>query len=118
MLAALTDPSIETLKTLTPESKIFLNSSLIKKQLLTKFSEKTEIYLIPATELSNKKFLTPLFANIILLGYLIKGTGFLRFETVKNVLREEIGGTRSEENISALETGYFYEEEKFERVKE
>jgi len=84
------------------DSKIFLNSDLIK------FSKrKKEVYKIPAIklarELKNEKVI-----NIIMLGALIKNTEIVSKESIIKSIEDTIPEKLRDLNIKAIEKGYLF----------
>jgi len=65
-----------------------------------------EMIDISATELSLNNFEKPLFANIIMIGALIKKSGVVSIDTIKKVLKEVLPEKAYNTNIEALELGY------------
>ncbi len=87
---------------------IFVDSTLIDKK-----SEREDInaVYIPATGLANDNGLAG-FANVILLGKILKVTGIFDYEAFTNFLVSSIPATKAaliEKNKKALELGYTYE---------
>jgi len=61
--------------------------------------------VVPAKRLSNEIFGRPLFANMIMLGYLVAKEGMISKEDVLGALAETFSGERLEKNIKAFEVG-------------
>ena len=84
---------------------LFADSTLISKK-----SERDDIktVYIPATELANANGLGG-FANVIILGKIVKETGIFDYEDFKDYLISNIPATKTaliEKNAKALELGY------------
>jgi len=58
---------------------------------------------IAATQIAAKELSSALYANMVLLGYLIKETGIVSAESVKKILQKH---PRAEENMKAFELGF------------
>ena len=87
---------------------IFCDSTLVDKK-----TERTDIkaVYIPATGLANENGLGG-FANVIILGKILKETGIFDYEVFTNFLVSSIPAAKAaliEKNKKALELGYTYE---------
>lgn len=90
-----------------PGGTIFCDSTLIDKK-----SERNDIkaVYIPATELAEENDLKG-FANVIILGNILKETGIFTYEDFEHYLVSSIPETKSaliEKNKKALSIGYNY----------
>jgi len=88
---------------------VFCDSTLVGKK-----SERTDIKAayIPATTLANENGLSG-FANVIMLGYILKVTGIFDFTAFHEFLISSIPATKAaliEKNDKALRMGYDYAE--------
>ncbi len=90
-----------------PGGKVFIDSTLIGRK-----AERTDIdaYYIPATKMAADAGI-PTLANMIILGKMIKETGAVSFENLKDAMKKVVSAKHAELldiNIKALETGYNY----------
>ncbi len=78
--------------------KIIINSDIvldIKEEDLEELRKKnTEIYYLPATQIAMEIGGTELSTNIAMLGGIMKVTGLVSLETLKNAISERFGGTK------------------------
>jgi len=108
LLVVMNKPSFDKFEPkVAPGGIIFCDSTLIDKK-----SERTDIkaVYIPATELASDNDLGG-FANVIILGQIIKQTGIFDFEDFKEYLLSNIPATKTaliEKNEKALLLGYGY----------
>jgi len=106
ILLALNEPSYDKFAPVSvPDAAVFYDSSLFDPS--TKRDD-IKLYPIPATKLAKENEL-PGLANIIALGYMVKKTSFLPFETIKAGLTKAVPATKAEmleKNLKALEIGY------------
>jgi 2-oxoglutarate ferredoxin oxidoreductase subunit gamma len=63
------------------------------------------ITVIPATRKSNEIFGKPLFANMVMMGYLAAMTGVISRDDLEFALKETFSGERLEQNMKAAEVG-------------
>lgn len=89
--------------------KIFVDSTLIERKV-----ERTDVdaYYIPATRLA-KEAGFPTLANMIMVGKLIKETGMVSYEGIRDALAKVVSAKHAdllEINLKAIETGYNYAE--------
>ena len=87
---------------------LFCDSTLVDKK-----SERTDIkcFYIPATALANDNGLSG-FANVIIIGSILKNTDIFDYEDFKSYLLSGIPETKAaliEKNAKALDLGYNYE---------
>ena len=110
VLVALNLPSFETFeKSVEVGGKIILDSSLINKQAKR---EDISVYYIPATKLAVEYNLKG-FANMIVLGKLLKETRFTQKDIFIAALKKSIPSKKElllEANLKAIELGYEYNE--------
>ena len=110
VLIAMNLPSLDKYeKTTVPGGKIFVDSSLVARKV-----EKSDVeaYYIPATSLASENDL-PGLANMIMLGYMIKKTGVIPYESFERALSKVVPARKQEmlgANKKALELGYNYAE--------
>jgi 2-oxoglutarate ferredoxin oxidoreductase subunit gamma len=110
VLIAMNLPSLDKYeKTTVPGGKIFVDSSLVARKV-----EKNDVeaYYIPATSLASENDL-PGLANMIMLGYMIKKTGVIPYESFERALSKVVPARKQEmlgANKKALELGYNYAE--------
>ncbi len=78
--------------------KIIINSDIvldIKEEDLEELRKKNaEIYYLPATQIAMEIGGTELSTNIAMLGAIMKVTGLVSLETLKNAISERFGGTK------------------------
>lgn len=109
LLVAMNLPSFDKFEPLVKSGGImFCDSTLIDKR-----SERTDIkaVYVPATALANENGLTG-FANVILLGKILRETGIFDYETFTEFLVSAIPSAKSaliEKNKRALALGYEFE---------
>ena len=108
VLIAMNLPSLEKYLNETEKGGyIVYDSSLINKQELR---EDVNVFDIPATKLASDNNLGGL-ANMIIIGKVIKETGVLSLEQIKNSLSEMVPAKKADllqNNIKALELGFNY----------
>lgn len=109
ILLAFNTPSFDKFESRVVEGgALFADSSLVAKK-----SQRTDIraYYIPATKLANENGLSG-FANVIMLGYIVKKTGLFTQEYFKEALNAGIPASKAhlaDYNRRALEIGFGYE---------
>ena len=89
--------------------KIFVDSTLIERKVER---EDVDAYYIPATRLA-KEAGFPTLANMIMVGKLIKETGMVSYEGIRDALSKVVSAKHAdllEINLKAIETGYNYAE--------
>ena len=110
VLVAMNLPSLDKYeKTTVAGGKIFVDSSLVARKV-----EKSDVeaYYIPATSLASENDL-PGLANMIMLGYMIKKTGVIPYESFERALSKVVLARKIEmlgANKKALELGYNFAE--------
>ena len=110
VLVAMNLPSLDKYeKTTVAGGKIFVDSSLVARKV-----EKSDVeaYYIPATSLASENDL-PGLANMIMLGYMIKKTGVIPYESFERALSKVVPVRKIEmlgANKKALELGYNFAE--------
>ncbi|MBE6541001.1 MAG: 2-oxoacid:ferredoxin oxidoreductase subunit gamma [Ruminococcaceae bacterium] len=106
ILVAMNLPSFEKFESkVAAGGTIFCDSTLVEKK-----SERDDIkaIYIPATGMANDNGLTG-FANVIILGYMLKETGIFDYDEFKEFLLSGIPAAKTaliEKNAKALELGY------------
>ncbi len=107
-LIAMNLPSFDKYEAaVVPGGKVFIDSTLIGRK-----AQRTDIdaYYIPATKMAADAGI-PTLANMIILGKMIKETGAVSFENLKDAMKKVVSAKHAELldiNIKALETGYNY----------
>ena len=94
-------------QTVVPGGKIFVDSTLIARKALR---QDVDTYYIPATKMAADAGI-PTLANMIILGKMIKETGAISLENLKDAMKKIVSAKREELidiNIQALEAGYNY----------
>lgn len=84
---------------------IFIDSALIDRECTR---DDVNVFKVPATKMANDMGMTKL-ANMIMFGKLLKETGFVDFETVKQGLAKSVPPTKQQlfdTNLKAIEAGY------------
>ena len=108
-LVVLNRPSYDKfVETVQPGGEIFIDSSLVD---VTCGREDIKVYPIPCTKMAKEEGLDRL-ANIIMLGKVLKETGFTTFEVLCEAMRKCVPAKRAnllDANLKALELGYTYE---------
>ena len=108
ILVAMNLPSLEKyLNETENDGCIVYDSSLISKQVAR---EGVAIFGIPATKLATDNALEGL-ANMIIMGKVIKETGVLTLEQIKNSLSQMVPAKKAElleKNVKAIEIGFNY----------
>jgi len=105
ILIAMNTPSFDKfINMVVPGGKVITDSSLVK---VNTARTDVEIFEIPATELSAAEDLSGL-SNIIILGKVLKETGFTSFETVENAISKCVPARKQhllEPNMRAIKLG-------------
>lgn len=86
---------------------VFVDSTLVTKKTAR---DDVKLFEIPATEMATQSGLTSL-ANMILTGKLIKETGAVSYDNVKEALKKVVSAKHSDlldANLKALDLGYNY----------
>ncbi len=108
LLMALNQPSFDKFANKTEaHGHIVYDCSLIKG---CDIGNNVSVYPIPATKIAREQGYTGL-ANMIALGFMIKKTGFLTLDAVKEGLKKAVPASKADliqKNIEALELGYAY----------
>jgi 2-oxoglutarate ferredoxin oxidoreductase subunit gamma len=108
-LIAMNLPSYEKfIDSVLPSGKVIIDSTLIDRTV-----DRTDIdaFYIPATKLADEAGLSGL-ANIIIVGKLLKETGFAGYDSVIRGLKKSVPPSKAElldRNIKAIEIGYRFE---------
>ncbi len=90
-----------------PGAKVFIDSFLIERKI-----ERTDIeaHYIPATKIAREMGI-PTLANMVLLGKVIKETGVVSMEGLKDALAKTVSAKHPElleANLKAIQAGYDY----------
>jgi len=105
VLIAMNGPSFDKfIDTVLPGGKVIIDSSLVDRECKR---DDVTVYQIPATQLSNDEHLEGI-ANIILLGKVLKETGFASLETVEQSVKKCVPASKShllEPNLRAIKLG-------------
>lgn len=108
ILVAMNYPSYEKfINEVVPGGKVIIDSTLVSAK-----TDRTDIeaYYIPATKLADEQGLTGL-ANMIVLGKLLKVTGFTAYDSVVAGLKKSIPAKKAnllDANLKAIEIGMNY----------
>lgn len=89
--------------------KIFVDSTLIERKVVR---TDVDAYYIPATRLA-KEAGFPTLANMIMVGKLIKESGMVSYEGIRDALAKVVSAKKAdllEVNLKAIEIGYNYAE--------
>ena len=110
VLVAMNLPSLDKYESETVAGgKIFVDSTLIERKV-----ERTDVeaFYIPATRLA-KDAGFPTLANMIIMGKLIRETGMVSYEGIREALSKVVSAKHAdllEINLKAIEMGYNYAE--------
>ena len=109
ILVAMNLPSFDKFEPMVAQGgTIFCDSTLIEKKSAR---DDIKAVYVPATELANENDLSG-FANVIILGQILKVTGIFGYDEFKDFLLSGIPTTKAvliEKNERALKMGYEYE---------
>ena len=89
-------------------AQLFVDSTLIERKV--KRTDVTAFY-IPATRMAQEAGI-PTLANMIMVGKMIRETGMVSFENIREALSKVVSAKHAdllEVNLKAIETGYRYE---------
>lgn len=105
ILVVMNQPSYEKyIDAVVPGGKVFIDSTLI--QANCKRSD-IDIYEVPATQMAKQQNMTGL-ANIILMGKVLKETGFAKVESVEAAIRKCVSARKAhlvDVNMQAIQLG-------------
>lgn len=90
-----------------PGAKVFIDSFLIERKVQR---SDIEAYYIPATKIAREMGI-PTLANMVLLGKVIKETGVVSMEGLKDALAKTVSAKHPElleANLKAIQAGYDY----------
>lgn len=108
ILIALNLPSLDKYEdTVKKDGIIIVDSSLIERKVKR---NDVSAYYIPATKLASDNELSGL-ANMIVLGFLVKVSGLIPYDNIKNTMTEIISAKKQNLfsfNLKAIELGYNY----------
>lgn len=105
VLVAMNTPSFDKfIDTVAPGGKVIIDSTLVDRA-----SSRTdiEVYAVPASQLSNDEHLEGI-ANMILLGKVLKETGFASMETIEQSVNKCVPASKThliEHNLRAIRLG-------------
>lgn len=86
---------------LNPDGLLVLDDNLVPN-----IPDFPHVVRIPITKLAVEKVGKPLFANIVALGALVKLTGLVEFETIKQSVAHRVPPHTVEQNMKALQIGW------------
>ena len=89
-------------------AQLFVDSTLIERKV--KRTDVTAFY-IPATRMAQEAGI-PTLANMIMVGKMIRETGMVSFENIREALSKVVSAKHAdllEVNLKAIETGYRFE---------
>ena len=86
---------------LNPEGLLILDDTLVPNT-----PDFPNVIRIPITHLAVDELGKSLFANIVALGVLVKATGLVSFDTIKESVANRVPKHTIEQNMKALELGY------------
>ncbi len=105
VLIAMNNPSfIKFENEVTPGGKIFIDTSLVNKK---PEREDCEVFELEATNMAEEAGLKGL-ANIVLVGKMLKETGFCSYETIEAAIRKTVPARKAaliDKNLEALKLG-------------
>lgn len=105
VLIAMNEPSYDKfIDTVVPGGSVIVDSTLIAKKCTR---TDINVFYVPATELADAKGLGGL-ANIILVGKLLKETGFSKYESVRKAIEKCVSARKQHlqvKNIEAIDLG-------------
>ncbi len=108
ILVALNLPSLDKFEPRVVEGgAIFVDSSLIERKVER---TDTDAFYLPATQMASDADLTG-FANMIMLGYLVRKSGVVSYQTVIDTVTEMVAGKKPgllEKNLKALDLGHAF----------
>ncbi|MBP3866999.1 MAG: 2-oxoacid:acceptor oxidoreductase family protein [Eggerthellaceae bacterium] len=105
VLIAMNNPSLIKFESeVTPGGKIFIDTSLINRM---PERDDVEVYALEATNMAEEEGLKGL-ANIVLVGKMLKETGFCTYETIEKAIRKTVPPRKAaliDKNLQALKLG-------------
>lgn len=105
VLIAMNNPSLIKFESeVTPGGKIFIDTSLINRM---PERDDVEVYALEATNMAEEEGLKG-FANIVLVGKMLKETGFCTYETIEAAIRKTVPPRKAaliDKNLQALKLG-------------
>ena len=108
VLIAMNKPSLDKFeKAVVPGGKIFVDSSLIDRKVER---DDVDVYYIPATQMALENKAAKL-ANMIIMGKMLKETGVLSYDEMKEGLKKCVPPTKAEMvdfNLKIIDLGYNY----------
>ena len=104
ILVAMNGPSLKKFTPMVvPGGDIFINTSLCPEPVER---DDVKVHYVDSTEISEEKFKRAKFANMVMLGAIMKVTGFTTKNTMEEVFRESMTGSKAKfipKNLEALE---------------
>ena len=105
VLIAMNNPSLIKFESeVTPGGKIFIDTSLINR---VPDRDDVEVFALEATNMAEEEGLKGL-ANIVLVGKMLKETGFCTYETIEAAIRKTVPPRKAaliDKNLQALKLG-------------
>ena len=102
ILVAMSQPALDKYIADLREGGVLFVDSLVKK---VPKRVKAKIYEVPATETAEKKLGNKLYANVIMLGALVKAIEITSVESMKKAIAESVPRQFLEANLKAFEEG-------------
>ena len=106
LLITMNLPSLDKFESrAVPGAMIFVDSSLVERKVAR---TDTDNYYLPATQMASDNGLTG-FANMIMLGYVVKKSGVVKYDTLVETITEMVAGKKPillENNLKAINLGY------------
>lgn len=87
--------------------KIFVDSTLIKRKVNR---DDVDVFYVPATKMA-QDLGVPTLANMIMIGKVVKETGIVSFDGMKDALKKVVSARKAnliDVNLKAIEAGYNY----------
>lgn len=97
------DAALKYGKIIKDNGTVLYDSSIVK-ELPTK--KGTTIYRIPATRISREKLESPLYANIVMLGFFVALTNIMSKKDARKLIKTTLPKHTIESNLKAFEYGY------------
>ena len=79
---------------------------VVDENLVSKVSKRCNLKKVPFRDLSFENFGTDMFANIIMLGYLVQFLEKISLDMMKSIVARKVPKNTIKENLKALEIGY------------
>ncbi|MFQ5999595.1 MAG: 2-oxoacid:acceptor oxidoreductase family protein [Candidatus Bathyarchaeia archaeon] len=102
VLVAMSQSAVEMpLKDLKEKGVLIVDEDVVKHLPKTK----VKVFKIPATKTAEKLLKSRLYANVVMLGALMKVTGIVKEEAVEKAITDSVPETAREANISGFREG-------------